>query len=398
MRFVYLDYAATTPVEPEVVEAMRPYFTEKFGNPSSVYTLGQEIRAAVDQSRRVVADFLGAKSKEILFTSCATESINSAIKGVAEAKGREGGRLKLINGQPPHIITSAFEHHAVLHTCQHLQRLGFEVTYLPVNSDGIIKACDVESAIKEQTILVAIMYVNNEIGTIQPISEISKAVKEKNKNVVFFTDAVQGAGYLDCQVDSLGVDMLALAGHKIYAPKGIGVLYVRSRTPWIPQQDGGGQEYRSRAGTENVPYIIGLAKAVELLKKDQEELGKKITQLRDKLVDGVLRNVPNSHLNGSRENRVPNIASFSIEGVEGESVLLMLDRQGIYVSTGSACSSGTLEPSHVLTALGLSPETAHGSLRFSLGRHTSPEDMDYVLEVLPPIIQRLREMSPTKQI
>ncbi|MCL5411775.1 MAG: aminotransferase class V-fold PLP-dependent enzyme [Patescibacteria group bacterium] len=396
MRQVYLDYAATTPTDAEVVSAMQPFFTERFGNPSSLYTLGQEARAAVENSRKIGADFLGAKPKEVLFTSGATESLNQAIKGVAEARGMVNGGLKLINGKAPHIITTLIEHHAVLHTCQHLERLGFSVTYLPVNQEGLVEVRSLKEALTDQTIMVSVMYVNNEVGTIQPIAEIGKAVKEKSKEIVFLTDAAQAAGYLDCAVDQLGVDMLAIAGHKIYAPKGVGIFYVRSGTLWIPQQDGGGQEYRRRAGTENVPYIVGLARAMQLVQENKEEVNNRLTHLRNKLIKEVLARVPRSHLNGSQEQRVPSNANFSFKNVEGESLLLMLDQEGIYVSTGSACSSGTLEPSHVLTAMGLTPEIAHGSLRVSLGKYTSEEDINYFLEKLTPIVAKLRETSPFK--
>ena len=388
MRKIYLDNAATTPVDPEVFAAMKPYFMARFGNASTPYSWGQEARKAVDKSREQVAKALGAKPKEIIFTSCATESINLAHKGLVEG----------VNSQKPHIITSQVEHRAVLETCKHLEKLGMaQVTYLPVDKYGLVKVADVEKAIKPETVLVSVMYINNEAGTIQPIKEIggllAKVNQSRDKRIYFHTDATQAIQYLDCNVDKLGVDLLSLSGHKLYAPKGIGVLYIRKGTPLVRQQDGGGQEYRLRAGTENVPYIVALGKAIELVTKGQRDRVTKTQRLRDRLIKGVLK-IPDVELTGHPSKSAPHIASFVVKGAEGESMLLLLSDKGVAASSGSACTSGLLKPSHVLTAMGYKPQEAHGSLRFSLGKSNTQEEIDYVIKVLPGVIKRLRRMAP----
>jgi cysteine desulfurase len=379
---VYLDHSATTPVREEVLEAMLPYFKEIFGNASSVHMWGQRARKAVEESREKVAGILGADSREIIFTSCATESNNLAVKGVARARENKGN----------HIIVSAIEHPAVLKPAEHLSRRGFELTIAPVDQYGLVDSEFIRSAIKPSTILVSIMLANNEVGTIEPIKEIAKIVKEKG--VVMHTDAVQAIGKIPVEVNELGVDLLSISGHKIYGPKGVGVLYIRKGTRVVPTQHGGHHEFNRRGGTENVPGIVGLAKAMELAVKEQGEFANRMKFLRDKLEKGLQERIKHIRLNGHPEKRLPNLLNMSFEYVEGESMLLNLDLKGIAVSTGSACTSGSLEPSHVLMAMGLSAEVAHGSLRFSLGRANTPGDIDYVLEVLPQVVEKLREMSP----
>ena len=387
-RLVYLDHAATTAVRPEVLEAMLPYFSERFGNPSSMYRLAQEARKAVDEARLTVANILGCRANEVIFTSGGSESDNTAIKGIALASRQWGN----------HIITSAIEHHAVLHTCQFLENFGFEVTYLPVDSDGLVDPKSLEEAITERTVLVSIMYANNEIGTIEPIAEIADMLKVKGKrmgrNLVFHTDAVQGAGALDLNVDHLGVDSLSLSSHKFYGPKGAGVLYVRRGTPFMPQQQGGAQERYRRAGTENTPGIVGTAVALRLAVEEQEDVTLRLTGLRDRIIQDVPKRIERTRLNGHPTQRLPNNVNFSFESVEGEPVLLGLDFAGICASSGSACTSASLEPSHVLTALGLPADIAHGSLRLTLGRENTAEDVDYLLEALPDIVTKLRNLSP----
>ncbi len=391
MRRVYLDNAATTAVDQKVLATMTPYFSQKYGNASEPHFWGQEARAAIDESRQKVAAFLDAQPKEILFTSCATESINLAHKGLVEFS----------KTKKAHIITTAVEHKAVLETCKHLEKLGWAtVTYLPVDQYGLVSVEAVEKAIKPETLLVSIMYVNNEVGTIEPIAEIGNLLKKINESrltnhesrIFFHVDATQAIQYLDCNVDRLGVDLLSLTGHKFYAPKGIGALYFRDGTPLIRQQDGGGQEFRLRAGTENVPYIVALGKAIELI-ANSKKLIAKIEDLRDKLTTEVLA-IPGVKLTGHPTKRAPHIASFTIEGAEGEAMLLLLSDKGIAAATGSACTSGTLQPSHVLTAMGILPQAAHGSLRFSLGKETTKEEIDYVIKVLPEVINKLRRMAP----
>ncbi|MCJ7804501.1 cysteine desulfurase [Patescibacteria group bacterium] len=395
-KLIYLDHAATTSVLPEVLKAMNPYFIKHFGNPSEPHQWGQQARLAVDQARGKVAAFLGAKTSEILFTSGATEAINLAHKGLVEA------RHKRQQDRIPHIITSSIEHKAVIETCKHLERLKLaEVTYLSVDKDGLVKIKNIEKTIRPETVLVSVMYVNNEVGTIQPIKEIGKLIKEINVSrlkshllpIYFHTDATQAIQYLDCRISELGVDLLSLSGHKFYAPKGVGVLYFKKGLSLIRQQDGGEQEYRLRAGTENVPYIVGLGKAIELVQQNKNLSAKNIEKLRDKLIEKVLK-IPRVKLVGDFKKNAPHIATFLVEGVEGEAMILLLSEEGIASSSGSACTSGLLEPSHVLLAMGYKSEEAHGSLRFSLGKDNTEEEIDYVLKVLPGIIQRLRRMAP----
>lgn len=379
---IYLDHAATTPVKPEVLKEMLPYFTEEYGNPSSVYRLAQRNKKAIDDARAVVAKNLGAQPNEIFFTSGGTEADNWAIKGMAEALKEKGN----------HIITTNIEHHAVLHTCQYLEKHGFEVTYLPVNQDGLITPEQVEAAIRPETILISIMYANNEIGTIMPISEIGAVAKRHG--VVFHTDAVQAVGHLPIDVKAQNIDLLSLSGHKFYGPKGIGALYVRRGLKLPSFLHGGGQERGRRAGTENVPGIVGLAKAIDRAYQDLAAKNAKIKALRDYLIDGIYERIPYCRLNGHREQRLPNNANFSFEFVEGESLLLLLDMEGIAASSGSACTSGSLDPSHVLLALGLPHELAHGSVRFTLGEDNTKEEIDLVLAKLPAFVERMRAMSP----
>ena len=380
-RFVYADNAATTPVSPEVIEAMAPCFSEVWGNPSSQHSKGYEAKAALDDARSRIASCLGCRPDEIYFTSCGTESDNWAIKGAAALMKKKGRT---------HIVTTKIEHHAVLHTCQALEKEGFEVTYVDVDSDGIVKMDELDAAITDKTALVAVMYANNEIGTVQPIREIAKLAK--SRGALSFTDAVQAVGNLEIDLSTLGVDMLAMSGHKIHAPKGIGLLYVRRGVRIANLIDGGGQEKRKRGGTENLPYIVGLAKAVEIAVARIPELDK-VREKRDRLIDGLLR-IPYSTLNGSRENRLAGNVNIGFEFVEGESILMWLDMAGICASTGSACSSASLDASHVLLAIGVPHEKAHGSIRLSISHETTDEDVDYILETLPPIIERLRELSP----
>lgn len=381
-RNIYADHAATTAVSDAVLQEMLPYFQEHFGNPSSIYGRGRENERAIIDARARVAKCLGAQPNEIFFTAGGSESDNWAIKGIADKLGAKGKK---------HIITSVFEHHAVLHTCEFLEKHGFEVTYLPVSADGLIDPRQVEEAIREDTALVTIMYANNEIGTVQPIAEIGAVCKEKG--VIFHTDAVQAVGNVEIDVNAQNIDMLSLSGHKFHAPKGIGALYVR-RGIFLPNLvHGGGQESGKRAGTENVPGIIGLAKAIELATADIPAKAAKLCPLRDKIIDGLLQ-IDQTRLNGSREHRLPGNVNLSIVGIEGESLLLMLDHYGIQASSGSACTSGSLDPSHVLLSLGLVHEVAHGSLRLSFGEEFTEEDADYILEVVPQVVERLRAMSP----
>jgi cysteine desulfurase len=399
-RKIYLDYAATTPVSAEVFEVMKPYFCEEFGNASSAHSFGQRARQGVEKARLQVAEFLGCDAREIIFTSCATESNNLAIKGVIKKIRNDRGKDFL-----PHIITSAIEHHCVLHACEALEEDGFEVTYLPINNQGLVEINELEKAIKENTVLVSIMYANNEIGTVQPIEEIGNLIKGVNVKrkelnpsagsgqVYFHVDAVQAINYLDCNVDKLNVDLLSLSAHKFYGPKGVGTLYERKGTPIARIQDGGEQEFKMRAGTHNTAGIVGLGAAIAAISNDQFLISNKIRRLRDELIKGVLEKIPNSKLNGSREKRLPNNANFSFPGAEGEAILLSLDLEGIAVSTGSACASENLNPSHVLMALGLGPEDAHASIRFTLGKYTTEEEIDYVLGILPKVIEKLRKIS-----
>ena len=381
-RTVYADNAATTAVSPQVLEAMLPYYKEVYGNPSSLYSVGQKAKAALEEARETVAACLGAEAGEIYFTSCGTESDNWAIKGAAHAMRKKG---------KDHIITSAFEHHAVLHTCQALEKEGFTVTYLPVHENGIVRPEELEAAITEKTGLVTIMYANNEIGTIQPIPEIGAICKKHG--VWFHTDAVQAVGNVHIHVKDQNIDMLSLSGHKFHAPKGVGALYIRRGIAIPNLLDGGAQERGKRGGTENVAQIVGLAAGLKEACATIDQRVARLSPLRDKLMDGLLK-IDRCRVNGDREHRLPGNVSMCFQGVEGESLLLMLDLKGISASSGSACTSGSLDPSHVLLSIGLPHEVAHGSLRLSFGDYNTEEDIDYILEVLPPIIQRLRSMSP----
>ncbi len=383
MQRVYLDNAATTAVDPEVLSAMLPYFSELYGNPSSIHSFGRETRKALDQARATVAAELGGVDPaEIIFTGSGSESDNLAIKGVALAYRNKGD----------HIITSAIEHHAVYDACKFLETQGFKVTYIPVNSEGLVDPRDVEQALTDKTILVTIMHANNEVGTIQPIAEIAKILKERK--ILFHTDAVQSVGAIPVNVKELGVDMLSLTAHKFYGPKGVGALYVRKGIRLTQVIHGGGQERNRRAGTENIAGIIGLAKALQLANARIPETAKRLTELRDYLIDNILERFEYVRLNGHRTQRLPGNVNFSFEFIEGESLLLNLDLKGIAASSGSACTSGSLEPSHVLLGMGICHEIAHGSLRLTLGKSTTKAEIDYVLEVLPEIVNKLRSMSP----
>ena len=383
---IYFDHAGTTPMDQRVLEAMLPYFTRLYGNASSVHTVGQEARYALDAARERVARILNCRNREIVFTSGGTESDNAAIRGAAYAL-EETGR---------HVITAAAEHHAVLHACQLLENRGWEVTYLPVDDYGMVEPDRVYNAITDRTTVVSVMYANNEIGTINPIPEISAAVRQKSQDldrtIVMHTDAVQAAGFLDLDVRRLGVDMMSLSGHKFYGPKGVGVLFIRRGVPFLPLITGGGQERERRSGTENVAGIIGLSVALELADSERGAVGDHCRSLRDRIIAEITRVIPDSILNGHPEARLPNNVNFSFDGVEGESILLGLDLQGIAASSGSACSSGSLEPSHVLLALGQTAETARGSLRITLGKHNTAAEVDRLLEVLINLIGDLRQM------
>lgn len=381
-KIIYFDHAATTPLKKEVLDEMMPYLTEQYGNPSTIYKLGREAKKAIELARERVAKALNADIQEIYFTSGGTESDNWALKGVAFANKDKG----------KHIITTTIEHHAVLHPLKYLEGLGFEVTYVPVEPNGIVDPQKIKEAIRDDTILISVMLANNEIGTIQPVKEIAKIAKEKG--IIVHTDAVQAVGQIPVDVKDLGVDLLSLSAHKFYGPKGVGALYIRKGTKIHPFSHGGAQERNRRAGTENVAGIVGLGKAIELATQNLSEYAAKLQKLRDKLIDGVLSKIDYVRLNGDRNQRLPNNANFSFEFIEGESLLLMLDMKGIAASSGSACTSGSLDPSHVLLAIGLEHEVAHGSLRITLGEDNTEEDIDYLLEVLPEIVSRLREMSP----
>ena len=385
-KLIYVDHAATTPVREEVLSAMLPYFSGAFGNPSGLYAVAQEARKAVDDSREAVARCLGARMSEVVFTSGGTESDNAAVKGVAFAMRNVG----------KHVITTAIEHHAVLHACHQLEQFGFDVTYLPVDEYGLVDPDDVGRTITDQTVLVSVMLANNEIGTVQPISDISRVVKaeaaRRGQTITMHTDAVQGGAFLDLDVKSLGVDMLSLSAHKFYGPKGVGALYVRRGTPFEPLQMGGGQERQRRSGTENVPGIVGMATALRLAAEDRESESKRLAGLRDKIASGIGENVEDVCFNGHPTRRLPNNVNVSFMGVEGEPVLLGLDFAGISASSGSACSSASLEPSHVLLAIGRSADVAQGSLRITLGRDNIEDDAAYLLSKLPEIVGKLRAM------
>ncbi len=382
MKRIYLDYAATTPTHPEVLKAMLPYFNEAFGNPSSIYSYGQEARGAVEEARAKVAGLIGARDEEIVFTGGGTEADNYALEGVAFASESKGN----------HIITTSIEHHAVLETCKFLERRGFSVTYLPVDSYGMVDPHDVKKAITGKTVLISVMHSNNEVGTIQPLEEIGKIARESG--VCFHTDAVQTVGHIPVDVNTYSVDLVSISAHKLYGPKGVGALYIRKGTKITPFLHGGGQEKGRRSGTENVPGIVGFGKAAELARQEMDAEAARLTFLRDKLIQGIFEHIPDTRLNGHPIKRLFNNVNVSVAYVEGESMCLNLDLEGICASTGSACSSSSLEPSHVLLALGLRHEQAHGSLRFTLGKWTTEADIDRVLDVLPRIIANLRAMSP----
>lgn len=381
-KSIYLDNSATTPLKKEVLDAMLPYLTEFYGNPSSIYKIGREAKEAVEKSREQVAAAIGANAREIFFTGCGTEADNWAIKGIASAKSKVG----------KHIITSKIEHHAVLHTLQSLEKQGFEVTYLDVDSDGKISLNELKSAIRPDTILITIMTANNEIGTIEPIAEIGRIAKEHN--VLFHTDAVQAIGSIKIDVNKMNIDLLSLSAHKFGGPKGVGALYVRNGVRPEIFMHGGAQERARRAGTENVASVVGLGKAITLATENIEEKTKKISAMRDRLIREIPEKIPYVKLNGHPTDRLCGNVNFSFQFIEGESLLLLLDLNGISASSGSACTSGSLDPSHVLLALGLPHEIAHGSLRLSIGEMNTDQDIDTVLEILPNIVQRLREMSP----
>lgn len=381
-KIIYLDHAATTPTRKEVADAMYPYFTEKFGNPSSIYGIAAQNKNAISQARETIAKTLNAKPEEIYFTAGGTEADNWAIKSVAEVYKQKGN----------HIITTKIEHHAVLHTCQYLEKNGLEVTYLDVDENGKIKLEQLEKAIRPTTILISVMFANNEIGTIEPIKEIGKIAK--SHDILFHTDAVQAYGQLPIDVDEYQIDMMSASGHKLNGPKGIGFLYIRKGLKVGPFIHGGAQERRRRAGTENVPGIVGLGKAVELAFSDMEERRKKETELRDYLMDRIMSEVPYVRVNGDRTDRLPNNVNMSFQFIEGESLLIMLDMKGICASSGSACTSGSLDPSHVLLAIGLPHEIAHGSLRMTLGFENTKEDIDFTIDAIKGIVEKLRNMSP----
>lgn len=382
-KVIYLDHAATTATRPEVVEAMLPYFTENYGNPSTVYELGSKNKSAVTHSRETIAKALGTDAANIYFTAGGSEADNWALVATAEAYKNKGN----------HIITSKIEHHAILHTCEYLEKeRGYEVTYIDVDENGIIKLDELKKAIRPTTILISVMFANNEIGTIQPIKEIGAISREHG--ILFHTDAVQAFGQIPIDVDELNIDMLSSSGHKLNGPKGIGFLYIRKGVKIRSFIHGGAQERKRRAGTENVPGIVGFGKAVEIAMATMDKRIKQETELRDYLIDRILAEVPYTRLNGDRERRLPNNANFSFQFIEGESLLIMLDMAGICGSSGSACTSGSLDPSHVLLAIGLPHEIAHGSLRLTLGEDNTREEMDYVIEKIKGIVERLRSMSP----
>lgn len=379
---VYLDYNATTPIDRAVLAAMQPYFSDEFGNASSIHSVGQRARSAVERAREQVAALVGAKPAEIVFTSGGTESDNLAIFGVVEAA--QGTR---------HVITTTIEHHAVLNACQALEKRDVEVTYVPVSREGLVDPREIGRALRPETVLITVMHANNELGTVQPIEEIGRIAAEAH--VAFHTDAVQSAGKLPLDVNRLGVDLLSISAHKIYGPKGVGALYIRAGTPLEPQFHGGHHERDLRPGTENVPGIVGLGKAAELASQHFAAEARRLSDLRDRLEESLLEKVPQCFVNGSRARRVPNTTNFTFSGTEGEALEIALDLKGLACSTGAACASGAVEPSHVLTAIGLPPEEARASLRFSIGRYTTPEEIEFALSVIPGVVEHLRELSPT---
>ncbi len=382
MKKVYLDHNATTPVHPEVFEAMRPYFTEKYGNASSIYGLGREAKAALEDARDSIATILGCKASELYFTSGGTESDNLAIKGVAFANRSKG----------KHIITSPIEHHAVEKSCRFLEKEGFEITFLLVDSEGLINPQDLKNAIRPDTILVTIMYANNETGIIQDIKALTAVTREAG--IYFHTDAVQATGKISYKIPELGCDLLSISAHKLYGPKGVGLLYIKSGTKIQPWNEGGGHERGRRAGTESVANAVALAKAIEISYRDMDKETSKLLSLTNKFYDQVQKRIPDIHFNGSLTNRVPNTLNISFKAIEGESIILSLDMKGVSVSSGSACTSGATNPSHVLLAMGIPPEQAHGSIRFSFGRSNQEEDIDYVVNILAQEVERLRKISP----
>ncbi len=379
---IYMDNAATTPVRDEVLETILPYFKEFYGNASSVYSIAKESKKALEKAREQVAKGIGAKAEEIYFTAGGSESDNMALRGVAEALAKKGN----------HIITTKIEHHAILHTGEYLEKQGCEVTYLPVDEFGKISLEELEKSIRPETILISVMFANNEIGTIQPIAEIGKLAHEKG--ILFHTDAVQAVGHVAIDVNEMNIDLLSMSGHKLGAPKGIGAIYIRKGIPILPLIFGGAQEKKKRAGTENIPGIVGLGKAVELAVSEMETETKRLIHLRDKLINGILEKVPHSRLNGHPTDRLPGNCNISFGYIEGESMLLLLDAMGVAASSGSACTSGSLDPSHVLMAIGLPHEIAHGSLRLTLDRGNTEEEVDFILEKIPDVVQKLRDMSP----
>ena len=381
-RLIYLDNAATTKVNPKVLDAMLPYFTEKFGNPSAVYSFAAENKKAITEASESIAGVLGANTEEIYFTAGGSESDNWALKATAEAYEKKG----------KHIITTKIEHHAILHTCEYLEGRGYEITYLNVDENGVVDMEELKAAIRPDTILISVMFANNEIGTMQPIAEIGKLAREKG--ILFHTDAVQAFGHVPINVDEMGIDMLSASGHKLNGPKGIGFLYIRKGVKIRSFVHGGAQERKRRAGTENVPGIVGIGVAAKLCADTMEERSKRETELRDHLIERVMKEIPYTRLNGHRTRRLPNNANFSFQFVEGESMLIMLDMAGICASSGSACTSGSLDPSHVLLAIGLPHEIAHGSLRLTLGEDTTLEEIDFVVDKLKEIVAKLRSMSP----
>ena len=383
---IYLDHAATTPVDSRVIEAMLPYFTQRYGNPSSIYAAGRDARAALDHARARIARLLNCQAREIVFTSGGTESDNLAIKGVAW--------WHRLQGRGNHIVTTAFEHHAVLHSTQYLEKFGFAVTYVRPGPDGLVRVEEIEAALRPDTVLISVMYANNEIGTIQPIAEIGRLARERG--ITFHTDAVQAAGMLPLDVEALSADLLSLSAHKFYAPKGVGLLYVRHQTPILWQQHGGAQESNRRAGTENVPGIVAMATALELAYAELEQRNAHIQRLRDRLIDGLLTRIPGTRLNGDRERRLPNNVNVSFEGVDGETVLLNLDMHGIAASSGSACTTGSTEPSHVLLSLGLHPEAVSSSIRLTLGKDNTEAEIDRTLDVLEETVIRLRRLATAR--
>lgn len=379
---IYMDNAATTPVRDEVFEAILPYFKEYYGNASSVYAIAKESKKALENARAQVAALIGANPDEVYFTAGGSESDNMALRGVVNASNKE----------KKHIITTKIEHHAILHTAEYLEKKGVDVTYLEVDEYGKISLEDLEQAIRPETVLISVMFANNEIGTIQPVKEIGEIARKHG--VLFHTDAVQAAGHVPINVDEMHIDLLSMSGHKLGAPKGIGAIYIRKGSRVAPLIFGGAQEKKQRAGTENIPGIVGMGKAAEIAKAEMEEATKKLVHLRDKLISGILESIPHSRLNGHPTDRLPGNSNISFEFIEGESLLLLLDALGIAASSGSACTSGSLDPSHVLMAIGLPHEIAHGSLRLTLDHQNTEEEVDFVLEKLPAIVQRLRDMSP----